>query len=428
MKRKAAGSKVPRDLRRLGIATMLAVALVLVTGGAAGPFGGAQATGEKYVILGWNNLGMHCYDGDFSDFAILPPYNTLYAQVIKIGDPPQIVSQGLTVKYSFPDNTYSAGRSGRPDKTNFWFFAQTLFHLPNPLPVNTGLTGMKLFGAMNVEGDHFIAEGIPLTEFRDQDTVNWQRYPYQLAQLEIGKGVGIFHRTIAASTVVAPVSTEISCVNCHADDGDATGRYPINPTGGVKTNILALHDYLNEGAYAEPLMGRRPVLCADCHASAALGAPGLPGVKSLSNAMHFHHKDLDDITPDTDGCYNCHPGPETQCLRDTMSQHFSFNCTDCHGTMEVVAQNPQPWLNEPQCANPACHGPSYATDQPLYRLSRGHAGVFCAGCHDSPHAIAPSREANDGIKFLQLQGHTGTLSDCTVCHATKPDQRFHHSL
>ena len=47
------------------------------------------------------------------------------------------------------------GRRGRPDKTNFWDYAQTLFHLPKPLPVNVGLTGLGLSGAMSPAGDHF---------------------------------------------------------------------------------------------------------------------------------------------------------------------------------------------------------------------------------------------------------------------------------
>ncbi len=76
-------------------------------------------TETKYTVLGWNNLGMHCYNPDFSNLAILPPYNTLVAQVVKVTEPPQIVTSGVIVEYSFPENTYSAGVAGQPDKTNF---------------------------------------------------------------------------------------------------------------------------------------------------------------------------------------------------------------------------------------------------------------------------------------------------------------------
>ena len=55
----------------------------------------------------------------------------------------------------------------------------------------------------------------------------------------------------------------------------------------------------------------------------------------------------------------------------------------------------------------------------LYRLSKGHGGVMCEGCHNSTHAIWPvqNASANDNIAAKQLQGHSGTLIECTVCHA-----------
>ncbi len=56
----------------------------------------------------------------------------------------------------------------------------------------------------------------------------------------------------------------------------------------------------------------------------------------------------------------------------------------------------------------------------LYRNARGHGGVLCSGCHNSPHAIFPSREDRDNRVMVDLQGHAGTLSDCTVCHGVTP--------
>jgi hypothetical protein len=55
----------------------------------------------------------------------------------------------------------------------------------------------------------------------------------------------------------------------------------------------------------------------------------------------------------------------------------------------------------------------------LYRLSKGHGGVMCEGCHNSTHAIWPVQKANsnDNIAAQQLQGHTGTLIECNSCHA-----------
>jgi hypothetical protein len=383
---------------------------------------------RSYVVLAWNNLGMHCYNPDFRDLAVLPPYNTLWAQVVKIGDPPQFVTSGITIEYQFQHNTDSQ------TKTNFWIWAQQIFDLATPLQPNIGLAGKGLRGQMDLVqdamlGDHFEAEGIPLTEYSDSDKKMSKPNPYQKAQITVRDVTG---EILAETIAVAPVSSELQCFNCHADDGDATTRYPIEPTGKVDTNILSLHDYLNsDNSLAQPsLMSRRPVLCASCHASNALGENGISEVSSLSFAMHNHHnQDLaPDITPDsTDGCYNCHPGPTTQCLRDTMSQNYAFNCTTCHGNMaDVASLDREPWLTEPRCDNASCHGAGYGLDQPLYRNSRGHGGIYCAACHDSPHAIAPSREYNDSIKFILLQGKTGTLKNCTTCHATQPSRAFRH--
>jgi len=54
----------------------------------------------------------------------------------------------------------------------------------------------------------------------------------------------------------------------------------------------------------------------------------------------------------------------------------------------------------------------------LYRLSKGHGGVMCEGCHNSTHAIWPVKNifANDNIASQQLQGHHGVLTECSTCH------------
>jgi hypothetical protein len=61
----------------------------------------------------------------------------------------------------------------------------------------------------------------------------------------------------------------------------------------------------------------------------------------------------------------------------------------------------------------------FAENQKLYRLSKGHGGVLCQGCHGGTHAEWPNPNpaANDNVAASQLQGHAGTLIECTVCHA-----------
>jgi hypothetical protein len=364
-----------------------------------------------YVVIGWNDLGMHCYNRDFSDLAVLPPYNNLWAQVILRGDPPQIVTDTVTVSFSFPNNTYSVGKS------NFWDYDLPLFGVD--LPDNIGLKGTGLAGLMVREGDHFVAEGIPLTEYNDGD--HNTRVPYQLAEMVVQDAGGV---ELARNQVVAPVSTEMRCDECHSDHGQ--GNEDI-ATGVVEQNILTKHDEENMDEYPPgyegPLMNRRPILCAECHASNALGEPGAGDVPNLSKAMHEKHKDK--IPNTTDGCYKCHPGPQTKCLRDVMSSVYGMQCSDCHVSMEHVSQNPNPWLNEPRC-DTCHHEPGYEQDQALYRMSKGHGGLYCEACHDSTHAISPSTRPEDAIKFINLQGHTGVLDTCIVCHLTDPSEGGPH--
>lgn len=385
-----------------------------------------QATGD-YVVLAWNDLGMHCYNPDFQDIGVLPPWNTLWAQVIRIGDPPQIVTSGLSVEFFFEDNTYSVGKSDFWDASPYRSGqnAQLLFNLPAPLADDTGLSGTGLSGEMEARGDHFVAEGIPLTEY--QDSAPTTRYPYQIATIVV-RNAGT-HEELARTRPVAPVSTEMHCDNCHYDNGPGNEDFA---TGVIEQNILLQHDDENMDEYPPghegPLMDRRPVLCAECHASNALGELGIgvPSVPNLSEALHEAHEE--EVTQDLEGCYNCHPGPQTECLRDVMYTQYEMDCVDCHGPMSQVAQNPEPWLNEPRCDNVDCHGSAYSQDQALYRMSTEHGGVYCAACHDSPHAIAPSGESNDALKFVGWQGHNGPLDTCTVCHASWPTEAGPHGL
>ncbi len=74
-----------------------------------------QITGGEYVVFAWNNLGMHCLNPTYDELVILPPYNTVEAQVVKRGNPPQIITTGLTVEYSLVNNTYSFGKGNMAD-------------------------------------------------------------------------------------------------------------------------------------------------------------------------------------------------------------------------------------------------------------------------------------------------------------------------
>lgn len=353
-----------------------------------------------YVLIAWNDLGMHCSNKDFADLAVLPPYNNVWAVLIRRGDEPEIVGSSFDVTYALSANTYSVG------KTDFWSYEDLLFGVS--LADNVGLTGSGLSGSLEWHSGpsgHYEVTGVPVTPYDDSNLAAEQ--PYQLAQLAAYSGSTL----LAETEIVVPVSNEMTCSACHdPEDGET-----------VDEAILRVHDEEHD----TDLLGSRPVLCANCHGSNALGMAGDPELPSLSLAMHGKHAE------ETNDCYTCHPGPNTQCLRDVMSEQ-GMVCQDCHGDVENVAttieQGRRPWLDEPRCGS--CHTSEYAESPgTLYRNSHNvHHGLYCATCHGSPHAILPSREERDNLQNIALQGHEGTLDVCAVCHAETPDEPGPHGI
>ncbi|MCF8368498.1 MAG: T9SS type A sorting domain-containing protein [Bacteroidales bacterium] len=352
---------------------------------------------DAYIVIGWNDLGMHCANKDFSKIAVLPPYNNLIAQIIKVGSEtssPEILTTDYTITYEVPGNTYSVG------KTNFWDYEEDLFGVT--LPNNVGLTGAGLEGDMESNENYFKVDGIPLTPYTDANLIDED--PYQLALLSAYDNQ---NNLIATAEPVIPVSNEINCVSsgCHSSEN----------------NILYEHE--DEGGF-DPT--DTPILCAECHSSNALGTPGTPGLESLSEVIHDKHAD------ETNDCYKCHPGPNTQCHRGIMNT-LGMTCQDCHGSVGQVAQSiangREPWLEEPSCGATECHGPDYAEEEgKLFRQSKGHGGLYCSACHGSPHAIYPSSNERDNVQNIALQGYAGILQECTVCHGVAPSGAGPHGI
>jgi len=368
---------------------------------------GVYAYSQQYILIGWNDLGMHCSNQDFSKMAVLPPYNNIFAQLIlkSTGQSPQIITTGFKVEYSIPYNTYSVG------KTNFWTYAQQLFGLPSPLPANIGLTGKGLTGLLDITGNYFHADGIPVTPFKD---TNWiVEKPFQTIHL-VARNIST-NNIVATTDVVIPVSNEIGCVQsgCHSSEQSIKNSH--EPVPGYQTNS--------------------PELCARCHGSNALGTQGdTIEAKLFSFRIHDTHNG---IQPENsiNTCYKCHPGPNTQCFRDVMRVGIpnALVCQNCHGTMNQIAASinngRRPWLDEPKCGSTLCHGSNYAEEpNKLYRNSKGHGNLFCSACHSSPHAITPTREANDNLQAITLQGFAGPLRKCTVCHSSNPTGAGPHGI
>lgn len=353
---------------------------------------------REHIVIGWNDLGMHCSNKYFGTLVVLPPFNNVRAQVIHVGDGfnlPQVVTTNLRVSYEIPGNTFSVG------KTDFWDYENLIFGVD--LPPNIGLTGNGLSGDMVALTDHFMVTGVPITPYTDADLL--KEDAFQLGLLSLYDGTD---QLLATTQAVVPVSNEINCVSagCHSSE----------------QAILDQHDA--EGGF-DP--ANKPILCASCHSSNALGTTGQPGVPSLSEAVHKHHGGI------TNDCYKCHPGPNTQCLRDVMKTNHGFTCQTCHGSVtevgESISDGREPWLEEPQCGASACHGAVYAEEPgKLFRESRGHGGLYCSACHGEPHAIVPSSEPRDNLQNITLQGYAGTLNKCSVCHGVTPAGPGPHGL
>lgn len=361
--------------------------------GSTGPGGNSSGEGD-FVVFAWNDLGMHCLNPTYDELVILPPYNNVLAQVVQRGNPPTIVTSGITLDYRIQNNTYSYGKR---DYGQFWDNAVVLFGNLfgiSSLPHDIGLQGNGLSGAMTQSGDHFVAEAIPVTPVDDNGT--WS--PYQVGVITVKDPSGA---VLVETEVMVPTSDEIHCDHCHGAD--------------AFTDVLTKHDQAN----GTNLLGSTPVLCADCHGDPALGltSVGSSG-EYLSHAVHGFHADKGAV------CYDCHPGPTTQCSRSIAHTGSDGNCTTCHGTMADVAnsidQGRTPWASEPACSD--CHTgvQDVATGSILYRNATGHGGLSCEACHGSPHAMIPTSQATDNYQALQYQGFTGvvkSIGSCGVCHA-----------
>lgn len=461
-------------------------------------FTAVTATGANYQMLSWNNLGMHCMDSDYSVFSVLPPYNTIEAQLI-VGGHLITNLNSYTLTYQAVADPQGSFNSTAMGKGNYYDFAKALYGAT--LAPEGGLAGWSMPGISNIPQTMLFeqtnvpapgvatrvnwwrAEGIPISPYDDAHNKN--AYPMMLL---VARDAG--NNIIATNQIVLPVSDEMDCRLCHAS-GSVDAAKPA--AGWVwdgiqerdfRLNILRLHDqhqfalhsnlftsaladrgFNPQGLYRGVIADGKPVLCAACHASEALGAPSYSNTPPLTASVHaFHAHVTDPLLGSTldnvanrSACYRCHPGSTTRCLRGAMGGavasdgSMEMQCQSCHGNMSAVGSSSRVgWFMEPNCQS--CHSgtathnngqirytscfetngsPRVAVDTTfatssntpvtglsLYRFSVGHGGLQCSACHGSTHAEFPSTHTNDNVRDFQLQGHVGMMVECTSCHVT----------
>jgi hypothetical protein len=433
------------------------------------PLAAAAAT-----ILGWNNLGMHCMDSDYSVFSILPPYNTIEAQLIVNG---RLVTNGVgyTLTYQAmadPDGSFNSTAMGKGD---FYQFVQALYGAT--LGPEAGLAGWAMPGTNNVPQpmlfeptnhpaagvatrvNWFRAEGIPIAPYDDALRKN----PYPMMRVVARNAAS---QPIATNGVVLPVSDEMDCRACHASGTQA----PAQPGAGwvwsglperdYRLNILRLHDERqwssHSNLYAAALSARgfnplglyrgvtadgKPALCAICHASEALGTGSYSNIPPLTASVHAYHAGVADpvsgVTLDDSAnraaCYRCHPGSTTKCLRGAMGGavaadgSMAMQCQGCHGNMSTVGSSSRVgWFMEPVCQS--CHTGTAAHNNGQIRYtsafeSNGQPRVAA----DTTFATQPNTPATGLSLYRFSAGHGGL--QCEACHGSTHAEfpSTHHS-
>jgi hypothetical protein len=430
--------------------SVLTSAAIVAAGGLLmGPVASAQ---NHWTLVAWNDLGMHCMDGDYSVFSILPPFNNVNAQVLDENGELVTAPGGVAVTYeATADGDGSINRTSA-GKTNFWEFVDDLFGVSPP--VDEGLTGSRMPGAANVpQPSHFdgtwnwfSGDGIPLTPYDDAAAKNF----YPLMRLVARDGGGAL---LAETSVVLPVSDEMDCSLCHASGSGP----PAEPAGGwvfdpdpqrdFRLNVLLLHDdlelgnseyqaalatagYNPGGLYLTVIDDGRAVLCATCHATNALPGTGLPAVSAHTSAVHARHANVVDPTTgmtlddsnNRNACYTCHPGSTTQCLRGAMGRSvasdgtLAIQCQSCHGSMSRVGSPAREgWFEEPDCQS--CHTGTAVANNGQIR----YTSVFDE-FGDERVAVDQTFATNEntplpGLSLYRFSSGHGALQ-CSACHGS----------
>lgn len=215
---------------------------------------------------------------------------------------------------------------------------------------------------------------------------------------------------------------------------------PVDGSGNFRNPVAAREILMDTCYQCHP--GRRTdclrgamasggMLCQDCHGD--MQQVGDDFTRTVSAPDHIGDFDfVGNFYTDPDqprvpwanepGCGSCHTGDAVDNMHgdpntigdpvDGIRLMQAFLSNDPKAT-PIVPTNKRFAENTTSVSDSAGAG-----NPMLYRVSKGHGGVFCEACHGSTHGIWPNRnsDANDNVAAMQLQGHTGTITECSTCH------------
>lgn len=211
-------------------------------------------------------------------------------------------------------------------------------------------------------------------------------------------------------------------------DANGNPRDPIAARGILMETCYQCHP----GRRTDCLRGAMAdggMLCQDCHGDmlqvgndfSNFVSPDNPGDFRLAADFYTNPDTLRVPWANEPGCGSCHTGdaldnmagqPGTIGSTDDFIRLIqAYLSTDPKAT-PIVPTNKRFAENIVASTDPGAGNPM------LYRVSTGHEGVFCEACHGATHGIWPNKNplANDNVTANQLQGHTGTIAECNVCH------------
>jgi len=209
---------------------------------------------------------------------------------------------------------------------------------------------------------------------------------------------------------------------------------PVDNLGAARDPLLAA-GILQETCYQchpgkrtkclRGAMGGAGIVCQDCHGSMTQVGDDFTENFPVDGTADFSKRVSWASEPK---CQSCHTG-------DAASPNHPGGAIVAADGIRLLQAYPDfEHADEGGNATPIVSpGSRFGENESLYRLSgnadgsgKGHGGLMCEGCHGSTHAIWPNANdnANDNVAAKQLQGHTGSIIQCSTCHENEGCTRW----